>query len=122
MKLARHFDALPAPVRAALKSGAEFLPDYRAPFGFTWRVKRFLRSTVFSDLPQRHLKMICYFTEEDKAGLYTRDFLARLGGRQGSARGYLARAFAGCEGEADCCLSPALDSRTRIPVAWLDLA
>ncbi|HBT61917.1 MAG TPA: asparagine synthetase B, partial [Elusimicrobia bacterium] len=96
MKLARLFDVLPAPVRSALQAGAEVLPDYRAPYGFTWRLKRFLRSALFTDIPKRHLKMVCYFSEEDKAGLYSPRFLARLGARQGSAQEYLASVFAAC--------------------------
>ena len=99
MKLARHFDALPAPARAALLAGAELLPDYRAPYGFTWRLKRFLRSVLPADLPQRHLRMICYFTEEDKEGFYAPEFLARLGTSRRSAPDYMARAFAACPSE-----------------------
>lgn len=98
MKLARVFDALPASARSGLKAGAERLPDWHAPYGFTWRLKRFLRSTLLQDLPHRHLKMICYFSEEDKAGLYAPEFLARLGA-PGSAAGYMERAFADCAGE-----------------------
>jgi len=99
MKLARPFDLMPGPARSALRSAAEYLPDWHAPYGFTWRLKRFLRSALFTDLPRRHLKMICYFTEEDKDGFYTPDFEARLGGRRGSAQDYIARAFAACPNE-----------------------
>ena len=99
MKLARSFDLMPGPARAALRSAAELLPDWRAPYGFTWRLKRFLRSALFTDLPRRHLKMICYFTEEDKDGFYTPEFADRLGSAQGSAQGYMARAFDACPDE-----------------------
>ncbi|MFA6002671.1 MAG: asparagine synthase (glutamine-hydrolyzing) [Elusimicrobiota bacterium] len=99
MKLARMFDVLPGPARAALKAGAEFLPEYRAPYGFTWRLKRFLRSSLFTDLPARHLKMAAYFSEEDKAGLYTPEFQARLGADQGAAGRYMAGVFAACPNE-----------------------
>lgn len=93
MNAARLFDYLPGPVRYGLKAGAEMLPEYDAPLGFAWRLKRFMRSTLFADLAERHLKMVCYFSEEDKAGLYTSDFNARLGFGAGSARHYLAQAF-----------------------------
>ncbi len=99
MNLARYFDALPAPARAALRAGAELLPEYNAPYGFTWRLKRFLRSAVFADLPRRHLNMVAYFREEDKAGLYTPQFQARLGSQAGSAQRYVAQLFARCEKE-----------------------
>jgi asparagine synthase (glutamine-hydrolysing) len=93
MKAARSFDALPGPLRSALQKGSEWLPERNAPFGFAWRLKRFLRSALFTDLPKRHLKMVCYFSEEDKRGLYTDAFRARLGERAGSAQEYLAEAF-----------------------------
>jgi asparagine synthase (glutamine-hydrolysing) len=99
MKLARHLDALPAPAKHALRAGAELLPEYNAPYGLTWRAKRFLRSAVFSDISRRHLKMVGYFSEEDKEGLYTKDFAARLGNWAGSAQRYLAQAFERCKGE-----------------------
>jgi len=99
MKLARLFDALPAPARSAFKTAADILPDRRAPYGFAWRLKRFLRSALFTDLPKRHLKMICYFSEEDKEGLYTRRFRDRLGEGAGSAQRYIARALSACERE-----------------------
>jgi asparagine synthase (glutamine-hydrolysing) len=99
MKIARSFDLMPGPARAALRSGAELLPDWHAPYGFIWRLKRFLRSALFTDLPRRHLRMICYFTEEDKDGFYTPDFAARLGDRKGSAQGYISRAFDACPNE-----------------------
>lgn len=97
MNLARLFDALPGPARAVLKAGAELLPEYNAPYGFSWRLKRFLRSALFADLARRHLKMVCYFAEEDKDGLYTEDFRARLGAGLGSAQGYLAKVFSRAE-------------------------
>jgi len=99
MKAARFFDALPRPFRAALRSGAELLPEANAPHGFAWRLKRFLRSTLLTDLPGRHLKMVCYFAEEDKAGLYTRDFEARLGAGAGSALRAMNRVFEACAQE-----------------------
>ncbi|MEK7744125.1 MAG: asparagine synthase (glutamine-hydrolyzing) [Elusimicrobiota bacterium] len=97
MKAARHFDALPAPARRALRSASELLPDRQAPFSFFWKLKRFLRSTVFTDLAARHLKMVCYFSEEDKKGLYTPAMLREIGEDRGKDRAdaerYLDSAF-----------------------------
>ena len=99
MKAARLFDALPGPALAALKAGAELLPERNAPYGLTWRAKRFLRSALFANVSQRHLRMICYFPEEDKAALYSDAFKSRLGTRIHSAQRYLGRAFADCAGQ-----------------------
>jgi len=43
--------------------------------------------------------MIGYFSEEDKEGLYTPEFLARLGAGKCLALDYLGKAFAACAGE-----------------------
>jgi asparagine synthase (glutamine-hydrolysing) len=99
MKVARTFDALPRPARALLKAGAEHLPEYNAPYGFSWRLKRFLRSALFADLPRRHLNMVAYFREEDKAGLYTPAFAQRLGSSANSAERLVANLFKRCQGE-----------------------
>lgn len=125
MKLAGYFDLMPGPARAALRSGAELLPDWRAPYGFTWRLKRFLRSALFTDLPRRHLKMICYFAEEDKDGFYTPEFEARLGGQKGAAQDYLARAFAACPNEDFINRLLYVDFKTYLPeclMAKMDIA
>ncbi|MHB2025243.1 MAG: asparagine synthase (glutamine-hydrolyzing) [Elusimicrobiota bacterium] len=97
MKISRVFDALPGPILSALKAGAELLPEYRAPYGFSWRLKRFLRSLLHQDLARRHLKVVGYFTEEDKDDLYSRDFEERVG--RGAALSYLEQAFSACAGE-----------------------
>ena len=125
MKLAKKFDMLPAPARALLRAGAEHLPEYNAPYGFTWRLKRFLRSALFADLPRRHLKMIGYFQEEDKVGLYTKDFERRLGAAAGSAERYLAEAFKRCEGEDFLNRLLYVDFKTYLPeclMAKVDIA
>ena len=125
MKLARSFDALPSSARAAFKAGAEHLPEYNAPYGFIWRVKRFLRSALFKDLPGRHLKMVCYFSEEDKAGLYASGFAARLGQAAGSAERYLARAFENCAQEDFVNRLLYVDFKTYLPeclMAKIDIA
>lgn len=125
MKLARLCDTLPGPVRGALKSAAERLPDYQAPHGFTWKLKRFLRSTIFTDLPARHLKMVCFFSEEDKSGLYTEPFLARLGSKTGSAREYLAGPFAAAAQEDFVNQLLYTDFKTYLPeclMAKMDIA
>jgi asparagine synthase (glutamine-hydrolysing) len=115
MKLARLFDAMPGPARAALKSSVEWMPEYHAPYGFSWRLKRFLRSALFADLPKRHLRMICYFSEEDKAGLYAPEFLSRLGARQGLAQNYMADAFAACANEDFVNRMLYVDFKTYLP-------
>lgn len=125
MKAARLADKLPGPALAALKAGAELLPERNAPFGAAWRAKRFLRSALFNDLPGRHLKMIGYFQEDEKAGLYAPEFLRALGTEMGSAKDYLARAFAACEGEDFVNRLLYVDFKTYLPeclMAKVDVA
>ncbi|MBI4376061.1 MAG: asparagine synthase (glutamine-hydrolyzing) [Elusimicrobia bacterium] len=114
MKAARFFDLIPGPAQRGLKVAAELLPERDAPFGAIWRVKRFLRSALFADEPARYLKMIGYFSEEDKVGLYSPEFQARLA-RQGEALGYLAQAFS--QGPPDDLLNRLLyvDFKTYLP-------
>ncbi len=102
MKAARGFDLLPSPLRKMMQVGAEFLPEKNAPISFFWRLKRFLRSAVFTDLARRHLKMVCYFSEEDKKGLFTKGMLRAMGEKKhdrADAEHYLKAAFDRAEGE-----------------------
>lgn len=125
MKAARVTDALPGPLRSALKAGAELLPEYDAPHGNVWRAKRFLRSTLFNDLPGRHLKMISYFAEDDKPGLYSSDFVKALGPGMGAAVGYMTDAFKVCEGEDFVNRMLYVDFKTYLPeclMAKVDIA
>jgi len=86
MNLARYYDHVPSPLRKLVQLSAEILPEKDAPFSLLWKAKRFLRSTVFTDIPRRHLKMICYFSEEDKKGLYTPGMLRAMGIEEGVVR------------------------------------
>ena len=103
MKAAKLWDVIPVPLRRAMAAAAERLPDGPAPLSLFWRGKRFMRSVAFADIAARHLKMICYFSDEDKQGLYSREMLARLGaaseGELSAARRYLEDAFARAKGE-----------------------
>ncbi|MDE2143659.1 MAG: asparagine synthase (glutamine-hydrolyzing) [Elusimicrobia bacterium] len=115
MKAARVTDSLPGPVLSALKAGTEMLPDYNAPFGTVWRAKRFLRSALLNDLSGRHLKMICYFAEDDKPGLYSPEFIKTLGSDLGAAKGYMADAFKACEGQDFVNRMLYVDFKTYLP-------
>ncbi len=103
MKAARYWDALPWPAQKALLSGMRHLPEGGAPFSLFWRAKRFLQSVAMADVPGRHLKMIGFFSEADKRGLYTPAMLRELGARdEGELTGalrYLAGAFERAQGE-----------------------
>ncbi len=125
MKAGRYYDNLPGPLRAALEAGARHIPETNAPFGFGWRLKRFLKSALHRDIAQRHLRMICYFPEDDKEELYTPEFRRRLGGDAGSAGGYLARAFRECEREDFVNRLLYVDFKTYLPeclMAKMDIA
>jgi len=89
MKLARSLRTRCLPPRGRPSRPArKHLPEYNAPYGFIWRVKRFLRSALFKDLPGRHLKIVCYCVG-GQGGLYASGFAARLGQARGSAERYL---------------------------------
>ena len=125
MKAARLTDSLPGPVRSALKAGAELLPEHDAPLGMIWRAKRFLRSTLFNDLPGRHLRMICYFAEDEKPSLYAPEFVKALGPGLGAAARYMADAFTACEGEDFVNRMLYVDFKTYLPeclMAKVDIA
>ncbi len=92
MKAARRYDGLPSILKSALQSVVPLLPEGKAPFSLLWRGKRFLRSVLFADMPRRYLKMVGFFSEDDKEGLYTREFRSRLGAGGGAVR-YMAAAF-----------------------------
>jgi len=93
MRLAHYWDYLPAPARRAFAACAEVLPEKNAPFNTLWRAKRFLRSGVFSDFPSRHLKMVCFFSEEDKRALYSPAFNAALGNDISGAKRYIGASY-----------------------------
>ncbi len=125
MKASRFADVLPTPVLSGLKAGVELLPERNAPYGLAWRAKRFLRSALLADLPRRHLRMICYFPEEDKAGLYSDAFRARLGSGLYSAERYMERAFTASDGEDYLNRLLYVDFKTYLPeclMAKVDIA
>ncbi|MFA6092453.1 MAG: asparagine synthase (glutamine-hydrolyzing) [Elusimicrobiota bacterium] len=119
MKAARIFDVMPEPMRKLLRAGAEFLPEKQAPFSTAWRAKRFLRSAAFADLPARHLRMVCYFSEEDKQGLYTPAMRKAMGIQEGCERAdavrYLDAVFQQAKGEDFVNQLLYADFRTYLP-------
>ena len=124
MKLGKIFDHLPPPALSALKAAAENLPEYDAPYGFFWRLKRFFRSAVFSDISHRHLKMIGFFSEEDKIGLYRPEFLKRLTTQDQAAR-YFADYFERAKKEDFVNQMLYVDFKTYLPeclMAKVDIA
>jgi asparagine synthase (glutamine-hydrolysing) len=125
MKLGKVFDGIPQTAREALRLASERLPEYDAPYGFFWRLKRFFRSAVFNDLAERHLKMAGFFSAEDKAGLYSPDFLSRLGKSQGEAARYFADFFGRAKSENFTNQLLYVDFKTYLPeclMAKIDIA
>lgn len=125
MKAARVTDFLPGPVLGMLRASAELLPEHDAPLGNVWRAKRFLRSMLSADLPGRHLRMISFFSEDDKPGLYSDDFKRRLGSSIGEALRYISAAFDACKGEDFVNRMLCVDFKTYLPeclMAKVDIA
>ncbi|MBI5881665.1 MAG: asparagine synthase (glutamine-hydrolyzing) [Elusimicrobia bacterium] len=114
MKAARMYDSAPGPLKALLQAGREWLPESGAPYGTTWRIKRFLRSVAFEDMSRRYLRMVGYFTEDQKAELYSDAFKARLGGLDHAVR-YIQDAFDAVSGEDFTNGMLAVDFKTYLP-------
>ena len=98
MRLAHYWDYLPGPAKKAFAAAAEVLPEKNAPFNTLWRAKRFLRSAVFSDFPSRHLKMVCFFGEDEKRALYSPAFLSALGEDLSGAKNYIGASYEKAKG------------------------
>jgi asparagine synthase (glutamine-hydrolysing) len=125
MKAARITDMLPGPALSALRAGAELLPEHDAPLGNVWRAKRFLRSILSADLPGRHLKMVGFFSEDDKPSLYSDAFKSRLGASIGESLRYIRAAFEEAKGEDFVNRMLAVDFKTYLPeclMAKVDVA
>ncbi len=125
MKAARLADSLPGPILGLLRASAECLPEHDAPIGNVWRAKRFLRSILSNDLPGRHLKMVGFFSEDDKPALYSDAFKKRLGASIGESLRYIRAAFAACEGEDFVNRMLCVDFKTYLPeclMAKVDVA
>ncbi|MBI4056667.1 MAG: asparagine synthase (glutamine-hydrolyzing) [Elusimicrobia bacterium] len=93
MKAMALWDRMPTWMRKSVAAGAELLPERNAPYDFLWRVKRFIRSAAMGGLPARHLKMLCYFNEDEKAPLYSEHFKRSLPDSSLALK-YLSEAFA----------------------------
>lgn len=94
MKACRAADLVPLRLRSAVAAGLDLLPEVGpAPYGLAWRLKRFMKSTLLSALPHRHLKMIGYFSAEERDRLYSPRMRRSLdGGLDGAVR-YFAERF-----------------------------
>lgn len=94
MKASRLWDRLPPGLRSAGAGLAELLPEIgAAPYGFSWRLKRFLRSTLLSSLPERHLTMVGYFSREERERLYAPRMVEALGRDLGAPARYFEERF-----------------------------
>ncbi|MEK7858400.1 MAG: asparagine synthase (glutamine-hydrolyzing) [Elusimicrobiota bacterium] len=125
MKLAGRLDLVPAAGRDLMRAGAELLPEGNAPFGFSWRLKRFLRAVLYEDLPRRHLKMVGYFSQDEKDELYSTPFKTVLGAQREGAERYLEEAFARCKSSDFLNQLLYVDFKTYLPeclMAKMDIA
>ncbi len=62
-----------------IRRAVEALPPTRRPRGFIGQLQRFV-SSVDPVRERQYVRYLCFFTEEQKAGLYTEDFAARMSG------------------------------------------
>ena len=85
-------------LRSACGVAPEFLPEHDAPLGNVWRAKRFLRSTLSTTSPGRHLKMIGYFPRTTSPCSIPTQFKQRLGASIGEAPALHAARLRGLRG------------------------
>ncbi len=115
MKLAHYWDVLPGSMRRFISGAAEFLPEGTAPVDIFWRAKRFLRSGIFSDLPARHLKMVGYFSDEEKNRLFTGGMKSVLGSSLNGGEKYFSDFFRRSEHEDFINRILYVDMKTYLP-------
>lgn len=92
MKTERLVAGVPAWMkRAALKS-ISGLPKH-APFGFAWRLEKFLKLSLMGSIERKYLSAMSFFAPSDLDGMYTEAFKGRLAQDKGYAGRYLAGQF-----------------------------
>jgi asparagine synthase (glutamine-hydrolysing) len=101
MNLGQYWDVIPGPFRKMFSVASSVLPEKNAPFGFFWRLKRFLSSMESSDIVNRHLGVSRFFSESDKQKLFTEEFKARLGSDREFLTGEYFQEYFKHSGESD---------------------
>ena len=113
--LAERYQRIPRPLRVGMiEPLATLIPGTLPRRNRLGQAKRFLQVAA-QPAARRYLRWVTYFTPEQKQGLYTPEFRARLGGREGGA--WLLHQFAdvrreGCD-HLDALL--ATDVRSYLP-------
>ncbi|MFH1620168.1 MAG: asparagine synthase (glutamine-hydrolyzing) [bacterium] len=99
MKLAHYWEFMPAPLRRTAAGIAELLPENTAPYDIIWKAKRFLRSTVLSGTPEKHLRMASFFSPEEKNSLFSRGMTGLLEPSSAQVKRYFEEIFERSAGE-----------------------
>jgi len=81
-------------LKAAALLGIRNFPK-AAPFGFFWRLEKFLKLSRMGGLEEKYLSAMSFFSPADLDGLYSGAFISLLGPQKNYAGRYLAKTFAG---------------------------
>lgn len=115
MQLERYWASLPGPVRRLAETLVRLVPEDQAPLGILWRVKRFIDSMAVPTLAERYFGTLCYFTEGERAKLYTDAFRASLGPSSGKPVAYLQQALDRAAGADELNRWMRVDFHTYLP-------
>ena len=78
MKLDSYCGVMPESLKKALLNFTRFFPK-KAPYGVFWRAGKFMKASLYDDLPLSYLSTISFFGPDEKQGLFTPAFEAALG-------------------------------------------
>jgi asparagine synthase (glutamine-hydrolysing) len=95
MKLAKTYMKLPQFMKTAVLRAFSKLKEKNAPYGFNWRLKRFLNSAAAENLSSAHLNMSSFFNYEEKNAVYSEQMKQEL--QKHNCEKYIQNKFAETE-------------------------
>ena len=78
MKLDSYCSVMPASFKKALLNFTQIFPK-KAPYGVFWRAGKFLKASLYENLPLSYLSTVSFFGPDEKQGLFTPAFENALG-------------------------------------------
>ncbi|MBI4802650.1 MAG: asparagine synthase (glutamine-hydrolyzing) [Elusimicrobia bacterium] len=82
----------PAALKRALLNFTYLFPK-KAPYNVFWRAEKFMKASLLESLPLRYLSTVAFFGPNDKAGLFSREFINARCGSADYAEKYIAGLF-----------------------------